>query len=566
MTGALRAADLGGESLIVEKASVYGGSTALSGGVVWVPDNPGMARHGIDDSPEEGLAYLEAVTRGSSTTERLRAYIDTAPRMMTTLAEKSPVHFESLRTYPDYYPETEGGKRGGRSCEPVGFNALRLGEEFTRMRFIPVQKRIAGGRVMFGVEEGHRLLTGGVIAAWFLVRELFSYYTNLKARRRGYVNTNLRLGPALVGSLRLSLMDRRVPLWLDTTVKELVSENGRVVGAVIEREGGLVRIKARKGVLLAAGGFERNAELRQKYQQGPIGNRWTVGCESNTGAALDLGVAVGASLGLMDDAWWCPCTLAPFPATSPSWIMVFEKNLPGSIIVNKRGKRFMNEAAPYNDVVKSMYTANTPEAPTIPAAFIFDATYRRKYPCGPMLPGYAAPDRLVSNELKESYFEKDGTLEGLARKINVDVEGLLDTVRRFNRFAATGEDLEFGRGKSLQDRYYTRETKFSNPTLGPIEKPPFYAVQVFPGDLGTKGGFRTDARARVLTEGGEPIPGLYAAGNCSAAVMGATYPGAGATIGPAMTFAFISAEHALGVRIDAGRGGHERGNAPADGI
>jgi 3-oxosteroid 1-dehydrogenase len=183
-----------------------------------------------------------------------------------------------------------------------------------------------------------------------------------------------------------------------------------------------------------------------------------------------------------------------------------------------------------------------------------------------MLPGYAAPDRFLSNELKESYFEKDGTLEGLARKIDVDVEGLLDTVRRFNQCAATGEDLEFGRGESLQDRYYTRKTKSPNPTLGPIEKPPFYAVQVFPGDLGTKGGFRTDVCARVLTEGNDPIPGLYAAGNCSAAVMGTTYPGAGATIGPAMTFAFISAEHALGARVDPGRGGRKSGGAPADGI
>jgi 3-oxosteroid 1-dehydrogenase len=420
------------------------------------------------------------------------------------------------------------------------------------MRLIPVEKRVAGGRAMFGVEEGHRLLTGGPASAWFLLRGIVSYYTNLKARRRGYPNTNLTLGPALVGSLRLSLMDRRVPLWLDSTVKELVSESGRVLGAVIEREGRLARVEARKGVLLAAGGFERNAELRRRYQQSPIGDRWTVGCETNTGGALDPAVAVGASLGLMDDAWWCPCTLAPVPATSPSWIMVFEKNLPGSIIVNKRGKRFMNEAAPYNDVVKSMYQANTPEAPTIPASFIFDATYRRKYPCGPMLPGYAAPDRFLSNKLKESYFEKDGTLEGLARKIGVDVEGLLDTVRRFNRCAATGEDPEFRRGESLQDRYYTRETQSPNPTLGPIEKPPFYAVKVFPGDLGTKGGVRTDVCARVLTEENEPIPGLYAAGNCSAAVMGNTYPGAGATIGPAMTFGFISAEHALGCTTDGG--------------
>ncbi len=212
MTGALRADDLGGETLVIEKARVYGGSTALSGGVVWVPNNPGMKGHGVSDSPEEALTYLEAVTQGSSSTERLRAYVDTAPRMMATLAERSHVRFKCLNTYPDYYPDVEGGKPGARSCEPVGLDALRLGEEFTRMRFPPAEKLVMGGRVMFGVDEGHRLLTGGVSTAWFMLRGLFSYYTNFQARRRGLTDAGEPIpGLYAAGNCSASVMGTTYP-------------------------------------------------------------------------------------------------------------------------------------------------------------------------------------------------------------------------------------------------------------------------------------------------------------------------------------------------------------------
>jgi 3-oxosteroid 1-dehydrogenase len=246
----------------------------------------------------------------------------------------------------------------------------------------------------------------------------------------------------------------------------------------------------------------------------------------------------------MDEAWWCPSMLVPSQDTAR--IVIYEKNLAGGIIVDRRGRRFMNEAKPYNDVGKSMYRANTSEGLAIPAFLVFDGTYRRKYACGPMMPGSTVPDWALPKVLEGNFFEKSQTLDGLARKIGVDADGLIETVRRFNEFARTGKDPDFGRGDSLQDRYYTSKADGPNPSLGPIEKPPFYAVKVYPGDLGTKGGFRTDARSRVLTDTDEIIPGLYAAGNCSAAAMGRTYPGAGGTIGPAMTFGYIAAEHALG--------------------
>jgi len=546
MTGALWAHDLGAETLVIEKASVYGGSTSLSGGVVWVPNNPLMARHGIHDSPEEAELYLETLTAGSSSREQLRAYLENAPRMMTTLAEKSRVQFECVTSYPDYFPEAPGGKPGGRSCEPAVFDARQLGDEFKTMGLQPNEKQVVGGRVTIRVTDGHMLLEGGWPAMRFMMRELLRYYTNVRARRQGRRNTQLSIGGALAGRLRLSLLDRKVPLWLDTPIRELLTEDGRVVGALVERDGKPVRIQARKGVLLAAGGFEHNSPMRQRYQQGPISDRWTAGCESNTGDTIDLGTAIGASLALMDDSWWCPTMLAPSPAHSPVRIMIVEKNFAGGIIVNAQGKRFMNEAAPYNEVVKSMYLANQRGGTAIPAHLIFDATYRRRYPCGPMMPGQATPDRMLPKNLEGNFFVKNQTLEGLARNIGVDAAGLIDTVTQFNDYAATGHDPDFHRGDSLHDRFYAARATGPNPNLGAIEQPPFYAVRVFPGDLGTKGGFRTDARARVLTAANTAIPGLYAAGNCSASVMGNTYPGAGATIGPAMTFAFLAAEDAAG--------------------
>jgi len=545
MTGALRAHDLGATTLVIEKAGLFGGSTALSGGVVWVPNNPLMAQHGIADSPAAALQYLETVTAGTSSNDRLRTYVETAPRMMATLAESSHVRFECVTTYPDYYPEAPGGKRGGRSCEPRVFDALQLGAELGRLRRLPLERLIMGGRLSVRAADGLLLLAGGAPAMWFMLRALVKYYANVRARRLGLRNTNLTLGGALAGRLRLSLMNRAVPLWLNTPLRELVTEGGRVVGACVERDGALLRIQAKQGVLLAAGGFEHNAAMRVRYQPAPIGDAWTAGCESNTGDTVAAGVAVGAGLDLMDESWWCPAMLHPPLHAAPVWVMIFEKNLPGGIIVNKRGQRFMNEAAPYNDVGKSMYRANRSDAPAIPAYLIFDSTFRRKYPCGPITPGYAVPDRRLPKDLEGNFFEKDDTLDGLARKIGVDPAGLLATANRVKEFARTGHDVDFHRGDSLQDRYYTVNAEGPNPTLGPLAQPPFYAVKVYPGDLGTKGGFRTDTCAQVLSEANGAIPGLYAAGNCAATVMGRSYPGAGATIGPAMTFGFIAAEHAV---------------------
>jgi 3-oxosteroid 1-dehydrogenase len=256
-----------------------------------------------------------------------------------------------------------------------------------------------------------------------------------------------------------------------------------------------------------------------------------------------MGLEVGAATEFMDQAWWGPVTLVASEARAR--MLFIEKSLPGSILVDRRGERFVNEALPYIDVVDAIYAGNTAEAPTIPCYLIHDASFRRKYLCGPLLPSAQQPDWVLPRRLKRDFLKKADTLEGLAKLLGVDAEGLTRSVARFNQGARRGEDADFQRGGSVFQRYYGDARVAPNPCLGPIENPPFYGVETFPGDLGTKGGLRTDASARVLTDADEPIPGLYAIGNCAASAMGRSYPGPGSTLGPAATFGLIAACHAM---------------------
>jgi 3-oxosteroid 1-dehydrogenase len=277
--------------------------------------------------------------------------------------------------------------------------------------------------------------------------------------------------------------------------------------------------------------------MREKYQQAPVDHAWSSANPANTGDAIQLGMQLGAAVDLMDDAWWGPSSLPP---GAPVMFHVGERSYPGAIMVNAAGKRFTNEAASYVEVGHAMYEKHTEENRHIPATFIMDSRYRRKYIFGTLFPMQPVPDAYFES----GYFKRADTLEGLAEQCGIDPAGLRETVERFNQYARSGVDEEFRRGDSAYDRYYGDPTVRPNPCLSPIEKPPFYAVKVYPGDLGTKGGVVTDPQGRALDTAGRPIPGLYAAGNCSASMMGETYPGAGGTIGPAMVFGFLAAEHA----------------------
>lgn len=540
MTAALRAHDEGQSVLLVEKSEQYGGSSAMSGGALWVPNNHLMGGTGISDSREDALAYLSACVDGRTPADRLETYIDQAPAMVEWLTRKTRARFVPLSLYPDYYPEKPGGRPGARSIEPAVMSARHLGPEFPNLRRSHPQQYMLG-RMAMTAREAHVLISGG-LKSWLLIfKIMLAYFLNIPARVKSRRDSRLTLGNALCGRLRWSLLDRSVPIWLSTSAKELIVEDGRVVGLVVEREGETKRLQARKGVLLAAGGFARNKSMREAHQRAPISDQWSAANPSNEGDAITMGQAVGAATDLLEEAWWTPVTL--LPGKSYSWILVIEKSMPHSILVDEKGRRFTNESAPYIDVVNGMYGDHNGGEVCVPAWLIFDARYRKKYPCGPLPPGKVQPDNKISRKLREGFLNRGKTLEELAGKIGVDAAGLQATVERFNANALKGEDPDFGRGESLYDKYYADPSVKPNPALGTLEEGPFYAIQVWPGDLGTKGGLVTDDHGRVVSTEGEPIPGLYAIGNATASIMGHTYPGAGGTIGPAMTHGWLAAQH-----------------------
>lgn len=537
MSAAIRAHDLGARVLIVEAGEKYGGSTAISGGVVWIPDNPQLADRGIPDSQADSLAYLREITLGQVSEERLSAYVEHARRMLAYMAENTWLKLDALEAYSDYYVEAKGGKRGGRSMEPLPFDASELGEHFAKLVEPHRQSQIMG---LFGItaREAHGFLVPSLKARLKITWRVVQYALRWFTRRRFHRDTKLHAGNALIGRLRRSLLDRDVPLWLSAPAKELVITEGAVRGVVVERDGKRVRIEAKRGVLVGAGGFERNGPMRTQFQRPPTDPAWNAGNALNLGDGIVIGQAAGGQLALMDEAWWTPVTLVP--GSSQSWVLVVEKSLPGSLMVNADAKRFTNEAAPYLDVGKAMYAGNA-----VPTCFlVFDAEFRHRYPVGPIAPGYAQPDSRLSRRLKGGFLLKAETLAELATACGLDPAALTATVERFNTMADAGVDADFKRGDQRYDRYYADDTVKPNPTLRALRKGPFYAIRVYPGDLGTKGGLVTDVKGRVLDAGGAPIPGLYAAGNSSASVMGPTYPGAGGTIGPALTFGFLAAEAA----------------------
>jgi 3-oxosteroid 1-dehydrogenase len=540
MAAAVRAASLGGSALVLEKTDRCGGSTAMSGGVCWVPNNPDMQRRGLADDREAAIGYLTRITEGTTSRENIVTYVDQSLRVMQWLEANSHVRYTALERYSDYYPDVPGGRPGGRSMDAVPFDGTALGDAFRTVR-PPHPQAMVLGRLCITPREAHTILLGGARGKALLTWRMLMWTLRFFARRRFGRDPRMTAGNALIGRLLRSLQDRGVPVALETSVRELVTERGRVVGVIAERAGVTERIGARRGVLLAAGGFSRNAELRRQHQ--PVGDAWHAGNLADTGDAVSLGRSVGAAFAHMERAWWTPVTRVP--GDPLAWVLVVEKSLPGSIIVDRSGRRFVNEAAPYLDVAERMLTHDAAGGGSVPSFLVFDATFRHKYPCGPVAPGYAAPDARISRRLRDGFLTRAASLAELAAKIEVDADGLARTVARFNTMAAAGVDEDFHRGENASDLYYTDASVRPNPSLAPLATAPFYAIPVFPGDLGTKGGIVTDVGARAMTADGAVIPGLFAAGNSAASVMGSTYPGAGGTIGPALTFGVIAAESAF---------------------
>jgi len=525
MTAALTAADLGLSVVVIEKAGAFGGSTARSGGGIWAPGNAVLRAAGVSDTPGQARAYLAHVAGADVPASLREAFLEHGPAMLDLVLARTPLRLAWVPGYADYYPEAPGGLARGRSVEPVPMDSRRLGAELAHLArpYLPTPVAITQAEyrwLSLGPRHPRAVMAGARVAG-----------RAARGRLRG--RRVLSLGQALAASLRAGLLAGGVPVWLETPMTGLEVREGRVTGVHATRGGEPLLIRARRGVLVATGGFERNEEMRRRYQREPVGVQWTTGAPGNTGDGILAGLDLGAAVGLMDDAWWGPS----IPLSGGPYFCLAERSLPGCLLVNGAGQRFVNESAPYVDAVHAMYDGNTPENPHIPAWLVFDQRYRDRYVFAGLPPGRSLPRRWYA----AGAVVRADDLAGLAREMSVDADGLVKTVTRFNEFAAAGRDEEFGRGDSAYDRYYGDPRRKPNPNLAPLARPPFYAARIVPGDLGTKGGLHTDAHARVLREDGTPIPGLYAAGNASASVMGHSYAGAGATIGPAMTFGYLAA-------------------------
>ena len=525
MAAALTAHDEGLSTLIVEKAHKYGGSTGISGGGIWIPNNPTLRAAGHDDSRESIRRYLDALTEGKVPAARLDAYVDNGPAAMELLGRSKWWKLFWTKGYADYHPEYDGGRPLGRSVECKPFDTRKLGEdeEFQRPNSMkgPLGLWITAAdyRDLAMVKRTWRGRWKSVVAAWRVSSNVV---------RRRHMATG---GRALVARLRMSLKDAGVDLWLDTPMTSLVVEDGRVVGIEVAREGRTQRIRGRHGVLLACGGFDHDPQLREEWL--PEGGRenHSLGAVENTGDGIKAGLALGAAVDFMDDAWWMPSVEHPSGASIP---LVSERAIPGQVIVDTEGKRFTNEASPYVNFVHDQL-----DGKHLVTWCVMDARARSRYPYAQILPGVPFP---------KSFYEagtvhKASTLRELAVAIDVPEDNLVATVERFNGFVESGVDDDFGRGGSVYDHYYGDPT-LPNPNLDRVDKAPFYAIRIEIGDLGTKGGLVCDEVGRVLREDGSIIDGLYATGNASASVMANEYAGPGATIGPSIVFGYIAARDA----------------------
>ncbi|MEU9497514.1 FAD-dependent oxidoreductase [Streptomyces sp. NPDC048196] len=529
MAAALTARLRGLTALVVEKTDVYGGTTALSGGAVWVPNNFHLDAAGLGDTPEKARAYLDATVGDRVPADRKDAYLEHGPRMVREFHDRTAVKFVYTPGYSDYYPERLGGHPQGRSIEPRIFDLKKLPpEQRTTLRRagLPTYGLTITSQDFRHLNMVGRTWAGKRTSAKVGARAVKALLTGQKL---------LALGEALIARMRHSLDLLGGDLWLSAPLTGLVEENGRITGVRVTLGNRELAVRATGGVVLASGGFSHHQQLREKYLPAPTSTEWSAAAEGQTGDALELGLAAGAAVDLMDRVWGAPSVVPP---EGKPFFLVADRGVPGMVIVNSAGERYANEAAPYHEFVDAMYAHDRPEATAVPSWLILDATSKSRYLFMGLFPGQPFPRPWVAS----GFVKKAGSVEELATHLGIAPDRLRATVDRFNGFARAGRDEDFHRGDSVYDRYYGDPT-LPNPNLAPLEKGPYYAIPVHPGDIGTKGGLVTDATARVLREDGTVIEGLYASGNVSSAVMGETYPGPGATIGPAMTFGWLAAHH-----------------------
>lgn len=534
LLAAVTAAEAGMRVLVAEKSRFLGGSTAMSGGGFWIPGNPILRDLGVPDNRERASAYLDALVGDRVPRPRRESFLDHGPEAVWVLRRNAPNSWQHMRGYPDYFPETEGGSSLGRAVEPRPFNLRLLGEDRVLLRppgVTPAVPMPVTGRDYRRMNLVARRPSGLLTAVWRAGQGAGGL-----ALRREYAAG----GQALMAGLILAARRLGVRLWTRAPLRDLVLEDGNVTGAVIERDGRLVTVTAAYGVILAAGGFEHDAAMRHRYQSDFVDGDWSLGNPANTGDVIRVAHRHGAALALMDQAWWFP-VVPPASTGAYPGLLLAERSLPGSIMVDGSGRRFVNEAVDYMTAGQAILGPGGGLPPHLPAWIVFDQRYRDRYVFGgAILPRMPLPEAWYKAEL--AYRAPSVRALGHIARL----PGLAAAVVRFNLLAAQGHDDDFGRGNSAYDRYYGDSSVAPNPNLAPLVKPPFYAVKVVPGDLGTCGGIAADELARATRPDGSVIRGLYAAGNCAGSAFGTRYPGPGATIGQGLVFGYIAAVHAAG--------------------
>jgi len=527
MISALYLRSIGKDVLILEKTEKVGGSTAMSGGVLWIPNHPLQKAAGVKDSYEAGLAYMQATIGDvgpASSPERRDAFLTTGPRMIEFMLAKG-VKLVRCEGWSDYYDERPGGVARSRSLEPEIFDLKELGPWCELLRRSPVSEL-----PIYPMEGVKMALAKKSLQGFLTVMKVGLRISLMKMRKQ-----ELRAsGMALQSRMLQAVLREGAEIRLNAPVRDLIEEGGRVAGVLTEKDGRPWRVRARDGVLINAGGFSHNEEMRAKYQPQPSTTKWTNSNPGDTGEMINVAMAHGASIDLTDATIWCPASWPPNAAKPRFSNMNLAK--PHLIVVDKTGQRYINECVSYMEFGQTMYAHGA-----VPSYMIFDHQHRSNYNWDMAPPG-VTPDEW----LKSGYMKRADSLAELAKMTGVDPAGLEATVKRYNGYCRTGHDPDFHRGDREYDKVWADFTQKPNPTMGPIEKAPFYAVELIPSDVGTFGGILCDEHARVLKADGSFIPGLYATGNCTASVMGRCYPGAGASIASSYVFGYRAALHASG--------------------
>ncbi|WP_425403764.1 FAD-dependent oxidoreductase [Hwanghaeella sp.] len=546
LASAVSAAHRGLKVLVVEKEPVFGGTSARSGGWMWIPCNAPAKRAGIDDSVEKATTYLKHETGDHYDEARVQAFLEAGPKAVDFFEQKTSLQFDLGPTFADYHPTAPGGMDAGRSIVARPFDGRELGPEIKRLRPPLAEITFVGMMIGTGKELLHFFnVTRSPISAFFVAKLLLKFGRDLLFHGR---SMRLMNGNALVARLAKSLFDKGGEIWTRAPVRQLVKDDkGRIAGAVVHTVTGTVEVRAAKGVVLAAGGFPQDPVRRKElFPHARSGHEHASPAPpGNTGDGLRLGEEIGATVDdtLPNSAAWVPISRPVRPdgtlGTFPHFV---DRSKPGVIAVTRSGRRFCNEANSYHDFGQSMTKRCGEEGGEICAFFICDHRTLRKYGLGFVKPAPVP----YEHHIKKGYLFRGKTVAELAAQIGADPAQLTKTVEAFNGPARKGEDPEFGRGSTAYNRSLGDPEHKPNPCVAPIETGPYYAVKLVMGDLGTYAGLRCNENAQVLDQGGRPIPGLYAAGNDAASIMGGNYPGGGITLGPAVTFGYIAARHMSG--------------------